>query len=67
MHLFRLDHAAPDERLGALHTIDVPLLFGTLRTSEVARHYVADDERTRAVSEWMQREWARFLHGESLA
>jgi para-nitrobenzyl esterase len=63
VHLFRLDHASPDPRLGALHTIDVPLLFGTFRTSEVARHYVDDDARTREVSEAMQRAWGRFLHG----
>ncbi len=44
VHLFRIDHPSPDPRLGALHTIDVPLLFGTFRTSDVARHYVADDE-----------------------
>ena len=36
---------SPDPRLGALHTIDVPLLFGTFATSDVARHYVADDAR----------------------
>ena len=64
--LFRIDHSSPDPRLGALHTIDVPLLFGTFATSEVARHYVADDEATRAVSELMQRDWRRFLHGDSL-
>jgi para-nitrobenzyl esterase len=63
VHLFRIDHPSPDPRLGALHTIDVPLLFGTFRTSEVGRHYVDDDEPTRAVSEAMQRDWARFLHG----
>jgi para-nitrobenzyl esterase len=64
VHLFRIDHPSPDPRLGALHTIDVPLLFGT--TGAVARHYVADDERTREVSRWMQAEWGRFLHGEAL-
>jgi len=67
VHLFRIDHASPDPRLGALHTIDVPLLFGTFATSEVGRHYVADDERTRAVSSGMQGEWSRFFHGEDLA
>jgi para-nitrobenzyl esterase len=66
VHLFRIDHPSPDPRLGALHTIDVPLLFGTFVNSDVARHYVADDERTRAVSARMQHEWARFLHGEEL-
>ena len=67
VHLFRVDHPSRDERLGALHTIDVPLLFGTFPTSEVARHYVLDDEPTRAVSAWMQGTWGRFLHGEDLA
>jgi para-nitrobenzyl esterase len=66
VHLFRLEHASPDPRLGALHTIDVPLLFGTAALSEVARHYVADDERTREVSRWMQGEWGRFLYGDEL-
>ncbi len=64
VHLFRIDHRSPDARLGALHTIDVPLLFGTFPDSEVARHYVADDSSTRAVSDSMQHDWARFLHGD---
>ncbi|HVP01679.1 MAG TPA: carboxylesterase family protein [Solirubrobacteraceae bacterium] len=64
VHRFRIEHASPRPELGALHTIDVPLLFGTFATSQVARHYVADDERTRAVSAVVQREWGRFLHGE---
>jgi para-nitrobenzyl esterase len=66
VHLFRIDHASPDPRLGALHTIDVPLLFGTVATSEVARHYVGDDDATREVSAWMQAQWGRFVHGERL-
>jgi para-nitrobenzyl esterase len=64
--LFSVHHASPDPRLGALHTVDVPLLFGTFRSSEVARHYVSDDEQTRTVSEAVQRDWRRFIHGESL-
>jgi para-nitrobenzyl esterase len=66
VHLFRLDHGSPDPRLGALHTVDVPLLFGTY-ASEVGRHYLADDADTRRVSAWMQREWGRFIHGEDPA
>jgi para-nitrobenzyl esterase len=65
VHLFRIDHSSYED-FGALHTIDVPLLFGTFRDSEVARHYVTDDDPTRAVSEQMQHDWSRFLHGESL-
>jgi para-nitrobenzyl esterase len=67
VHLFRIEHSSPHSRLGALHTIDVPLLFGTFATSDVARHYVDDDERTREVSAGMQRDWGRFFHGEDLA
>jgi para-nitrobenzyl esterase len=63
VHVFRVDFESPTPRLGALHTIDVPLLFGTFRTSEVARHYVDDDEPTRAVSARMQAAWGRFFHG----
>jgi para-nitrobenzyl esterase len=62
VHLFRLDHGSPDPRLGALHTVDVPLLFGTYAT-EVGGHYLADDADTRRVSAWMQQAWGRFLHG----
>jgi para-nitrobenzyl esterase len=65
VHQFRIDHPSPDPRLGALHTIDVPLLFGTFATSEVARHYVEDGARTREVSAEMHRAWGRFLHGEA--
>jgi para-nitrobenzyl esterase len=67
VHLFRIDHRSPDPRLGALHTIDVPLLFGTFPASAVARHYVADGAATREVSAWMQAQWGRFLHGEDPA
>ncbi len=63
VHVFRLDHGSPDPRLGALHTVDVPLLFGTYGT-EVGSHYLADDAATRRVSAWMQHAWGRFLHGE---
>jgi para-nitrobenzyl esterase len=66
VHLFRIDHASPDPRLGALHTIDVPLLFGTFDDSDIARHYVAADSSTRAVSTSMQHDWGRFLHGGDL-
>jgi para-nitrobenzyl esterase len=64
VHLFRIDHSSYD-RFGALHTIDVPLLFGTFLDSDVARHYVTDDSSTRAVSERMQHDWARFFHGDA--
>lgn len=66
VHLFRIDHTSPDPRLGALHTIDVPLLFGTFVTSDVARHYVDDDDATRELSAWMQSQWGSFLHGRRL-
>ena len=65
VHRFRVEHESPDPRLGALHTIDVPLLFGTFRTSDVARHFVADDPKTRDVSARMQQAWASFLKGDS--
>lgn len=63
VHLFRVDHPAPDPRLGALHTINVPLLFGTYRHSATAQHFVADTPRAREISARMQRDWGDFMHG----
>ena len=51
VHLFRLDHTSPDPRLGALHTIDVPLLFGTFRTARSRATTSPTTTRTREVSE----------------
>ena len=56
---------SPDPRLGALHTIDVPLLFGTFRTARSAATTSPTTRRPRAVSEAMQEAWGRFLHGEA--
>ena len=51
-----IDHASPDPRLGALHTIDVPLLFGTFRQRGRAATTSPTTSATRASSRrWMQR------------
>jgi para-nitrobenzyl esterase len=63
VHHFRVDHRSPLPDLGALHTIDVPLLFGTFRTSATARRFADDTPDTRAVSEQMVERWGAFLHG----
>jgi para-nitrobenzyl esterase len=62
VHTFRIEHPAPDARLGALHGIDVPLLFGTFRSSSTARRFAGDERSTREVSATMQHAWSRFLH-----
>ena len=47
--------------LGATHTLDVPVLFGTHRHPALARLY-AGDPGIDAVSRDRQRTWAAFLH-----
>jgi para-nitrobenzyl esterase len=66
VHLFRVDHSAPDADLGALHTVDVPLLFGTFASGEIARRFVGDDVESRAVSSAMATQWGAFLHGDDV-
>ncbi|MEU2616861.1 carboxylesterase family protein [Streptomyces sp. NPDC007157] len=63
--VFRARYAHPgpawDGRLGATHTIEIPLLFGTFAASEFAVLY-ARDTRARELSATLQRAWSRFLH-----
>jgi para-nitrobenzyl esterase len=53
-----------DGWLGATHTLDVPVLFGTHRASALARLYAADADLD-AVSQDLQATWAGFLHAGS--
>jgi para-nitrobenzyl esterase len=66
VHRYRIDHPSPDDDLGALHSISVPLLFASWHEGSVARRLAGDDEATAAVSAAMQEDWRRFVHGETL-
>jgi para-nitrobenzyl esterase len=61
---YRVDHASPQADLGAVHAVDVPLLFGTYATSPAAGAVSGTGERTAAASAAMQRAFGAFVHGD---
>jgi para-nitrobenzyl esterase len=67
VHRYRIEHPSPDpDDLGALHTISVPLLFGSWRQGGVPRRLAGDGPRTAAVTAAMQADVRRFVHGQEL-
>jgi para-nitrobenzyl esterase len=66
VHRYRIEYPAAEDDLGAVHTISVPLLFGSWREGGVARRLVGDSRATAAVTEAMTGDWRRFIAGESL-
>jgi para-nitrobenzyl esterase len=61
---YRIEHRGPDARLGATHTIDVPLLFATHDT-EVGARVAGDGPAAVAASGAMIGAWRAFVHGEA--
>jgi len=67
VHRYRIEHPSPDpDDLGALHTISVPLLFGSWREGGVPRRLAGDSTETGAVTVAIQDDVRRFVHGEPL-
>ena len=66
VHRYRIDHRSPDGDLGAVHSISVPLLFGSWREGGVAARLAGDGPGTAAVTAAIDDDWRRFVHGESL-
>jgi para-nitrobenzyl esterase len=66
VHRYRLDHPAAEDDLGAVHSLDVALLFATQSESEVAARLAGRSPQTAAVTAAMTADWRRFVHGESL-
>jgi para-nitrobenzyl esterase len=64
VYLYRVDHVGVDPEAGALHIIDIPLLFGTFRSGAVAQHFVTDTVEARTVMSAMMTRWGAFLHGD---
>ena len=60
---YRVDHPSPQPGLGAVHTIDVPLVFGTFADDAEAAAMAGADDAARQVSAAMQRAIASFVHG----
>jgi para-nitrobenzyl esterase len=66
VHRYRIDHPSPENDLGAVHSISVPLLFGSWREGGVAARLAGDSPTTAAVTAAIDADWARFVHGEPL-
>jgi carboxylesterase type B len=56
----------PEVVLGAVHSLDVALLFATQPESEVAARLAGTGPKTAAVTAAMTTDWRRFVHGEPL-
>jgi para-nitrobenzyl esterase len=61
---YRIDHRGPDPRLGATHTIDVPLVFGT-HVHEIGARAAGSGPSAQAVSDAMIGAWGAFVHGRA--
>jgi para-nitrobenzyl esterase len=67
VHRYRIEHPSPDpDDLGALHTISVPLLFGSWREGGVPRRLAGDSTETSEVTAAIQADVRRFVHSEPL-
>jgi para-nitrobenzyl esterase len=64
VHRYRVDHPGPDPRLAAIHTVEVPLVFGTYGDGDAGTRLAGDTPRAAAVSDAVQRTWATFVGGE---
>jgi para-nitrobenzyl esterase len=68
--VFRAQYAHPSPawggRLGATHTVDIPLLFGTFAAPEFSVLY-ENDSRAPELSSGLRRAWSRFLRTGSPA
>ncbi|HEY6759826.1 MAG TPA: carboxylesterase family protein, partial [Baekduia sp.] len=64
VHRLRVDHAAPDPDLGALHSVDVPLLFGTYDDGGAGTPMAGDTPRAAEVSAALRGAVGAFARGE---
>ncbi len=61
---YRVQYGSPEPGLGATHTIDVPLVFGTYGT-EIGARVTGGGERAKAASDQMIRAVREFAHGRA--
>jgi para-nitrobenzyl esterase len=61
---YRVDHPGGQDGLGATHTVEVPLLFGTFADGGAGQRLGGADPDAATVAPLLQQAWARFLHGE---
>ena len=64
VHRYRVDHPGAGAELGATHTVEVPLLFGTWRDGGPGERLGGQAPGAGAVSAQLVTAWSRFVHGE---
>ena len=65
VHRYRVDHPGAGPELGATHTVEVPLLFGTWRDGGPGERLAGQAPGAGAVSEELVTAWSRFVHGQA--
>ena len=63
--LYRFDHPGAGAALGATHTAEVPLLFGTWNDGAAGQRLGGQAPGAAAVATEMVRAWSSFIHGDS--
>jgi para-nitrobenzyl esterase len=63
VYRYRVEHQSPQPGFGALHTIDVPLVFGSFADDPIAAGLSGNDDAAQAVSASMQELVRTFVHG----
>ncbi len=62
VHRYRVDHPGAGPELGATHTVEVPLLFGTWRDGGPGERLGGQAPGADAVSAELVAAWTRFVH-----
>jgi para-nitrobenzyl esterase len=65
VHRYRVDHPGAGPELGATHTIEVPLVFGTWRDGGAGERLAGQAPGAAGVAGDLVRVWTRFLHGDA--
>ena len=63
VYRYRVDHPGAGPDLGATHTVEVPLLFGTWRDGGPGARLGGQARGTDEVAGEMIAAWSRFMHG----
>ena len=64
VHRYRVDHPGAGPELGATHTVEVPLLFGTWQDGGPGERLGGQAPGAGAVSAELVTAWRRFVHGD---
>lgn len=64
VHRYRVDHPGAGAELGATHTVEVPLLFGTWRDGGPGERLGGQAPGAGEVSAELVTAWSRFVHGQ---